>query len=103
MSSHQWRSFAEEPTPDLKQPLVRESEGTENAKVVGQPLVMEESVVGSLRRPAPHFVKDSAFQEETIEEKACSDPNLHDPKDHSFMFTSVGEGPNYRVGSFAGV
>ena len=93
MSSHQW-----EPTSGLKQPLVHEDKGADDAKDVGEPLVMEESVVESLRRPAPHLPRVRAFQEETIEEKACSDPNLQDPKDHSFVFTSVGEGPDSVVG-----
>lgn len=89
----QRKSFAEETRSPLEQPLIREDTAPENAKGEGEGRVMEESVLGSLPQPAPYSLRSSAFQE-TIEEKACSDPSLQEPKDHSFMFKSVGEGPH---------
>ncbi len=90
--SSQRRSFAEESRSPLEQPLIREDKVPENEKGEGEGRVMEESVLGSLRQPAPYSLRSGAFQE-TIEEKACSDPSLQEPKEHSFMFKSVGEGP----------
>lgn len=97
MSSQQRGSFAEKRTSALEQPLIREDQGTEDAKGEGEPRVMEKSGLGTLRHPVPYFPKGSGFEEETIEEKTCSDPNLQEPKEHSFMFNSVGEGPAYSI------
>ena len=100
MSSQQRGSFAEQRQSALEQPLIREDQGTEDAKGEGEPRVMEESGLGSLRHPVPYFLQGSAFQEETIEEKACSDPNLQEPKEHSFVFKSVGEGTAHSCVSY---
>ena len=105
MSSQQRRErFTDEHRSSLQQPLIGEDEDENGAR---EPRVMEESGLGSLRHPVTPFVRGSTFEEEeAVEKKACSDPNLQDHKEHSFAFKSEGKRPTrscvpYRKGTLA--
>lgn len=93
MSSQRRGRFTDEHKSSLEQPLIGEDE---DAKGKGEPRVMEESGLGSLRHPVTSIVRGSTFEEEeAVEKKARSDPNLQEAKEHSFAFKSVGKVPAY--------